>query len=238
MKFAAAASAVFAAVSGSALAQAQYDISNPSGIVKNFDPGNLGPVLNALGLQWEATDMNQDGVAEIRVARDGVIFFIVPMACLGPNNTGCIGAQTFALFTSPSVSQQAINAFNIKFAFVSTGPTSQGFYVSRYDIADFGIARGNIESSLDSFHGLLPVVQNAFSGGASTVSALGYADDLASAKLNEASGRALGVEVRQPAGHAGAEHLRQIEMMPDAIRAFAAAAGEGAFNKIGNIGKN
>jgi hypothetical protein len=233
-KIAAAALAASLCAPGIALAQVQYEIANPSGTVRNFDIANLGPVLDELGIQWQATDQNQDGVTEIRAVRDGIIFFIVPAACIG-GTSGCVGAQTFALFSAASVSQQAINAFNASYAFVSTGPAPKGYYVSRYDIADFGIARGNVESSLDSFHALLDVAQAALAGGASTVSTLGYADDLASARLNEASGRALGVEVRAPTSHAGAEHLREIEKMPELIRAFAGAAGEDAFNKIVNI---
>lgn len=238
MKYLAAASAVLLAMGGVASAQFQYEISNPTGIVRNFDIANVGPVLTALGLQWETTDLNQDGAPEIRIVRDGVVFFMTPSACQGANGANCVGAQTFALFSSAPVSQQSINAFNLQVAFVSTGPTPQGYYVSRYDIADFGIARGNIESSLDSFHGALGLAQNALVGGASTVSTIGYADDLASARLNEASGRALGVEVRAAAIDADAGHLRAVEQMPEAIKAFAAAAGEAAFNKIENAPGN
>ncbi|NWG91169.1 MAG: hypothetical protein HXY21_01485, partial [Parvularculaceae bacterium] len=133
---------------GIAVAQVQYEITNPAGTVRNFDLANLGPVLD-----------EQDGASEIRAVRDGIIFFIVPAACLGGAGSNCVGAQTFALFSAASVSQQAINAFNASYAFVSTGPAPKGYYVSRYDIADFGIARGNVESSLDSFHSLLGVAQ-------------------------------------------------------------------------------
>ncbi|NWG91297.1 MAG: hypothetical protein HXY21_02155, partial [Parvularculaceae bacterium] len=154
-KTAAAALAASLCAQGIAVAQVQYEITNPAGTVRNFDLANLGPVLDELGIQWQATDQNQDGASEIRAVRDGIIFFIVPAACLGGAGSNCVGAQTFALFSAASVSQQAINAFNAGYAFVSTGPTPKGYYVSRYDIADFGIARGNVESSLDSFHSLL-----------------------------------------------------------------------------------
>lgn len=236
MKFFAAALAALSVMGGAASAQFQYEISNPSGIVRNFDIANVGPVFTALGLQWETSDLNQDGNQEIKAVRDGIVFFMVPAACQGPNNTNCFGAQTFALFTSDPVNQQTINAFNAMVAFVSTGPTPQGYYVSRYDIADFGIARGNVESSLDSFHAALAQAQSAFVGGGTTVSTIGYADDLAAARLNEASARALGVEA-SAAGTADAGHLRAVEQIPEAIKAFAAAAGESAFNKIDNIGK-
>lgn len=219
-------------------AQAQYAISNPAGVVRNFDSANVGPVLSDLGLQWELSDINGDGTQEIRIVQDGLIFFILPAACRGANNTGCIGAQTLALFESPPVAQQTINAFNISYAFTSTGPAPQGWYISRYDIADFGIARGNVESSVKSFVSLASMAFQAFSGGGSTVSREGYSGDLASATLNENSAKAMGVSVRKQPDHAGADHLREIEAMPEMIRAFAAKARKEDFNKIENVKSN
>lgn len=221
--FLAAASVATMALAASAQAQIQYDISNPSGTVRNFDPGYLGPVLNELGIPWE-TSIDASGVTSLKATRDGVVFYFIPTACLGPNNSGCVGGFMFALFgTAAPVNQQTINAFNMRNAFVTTGPLPNGYYVGRYDIADFGIARGNVESSVDSFFGMLASAQQEFATGGQTVSALGYADDLSAGILNEASGRSLGVDVGATQNHAGAFHLREVRAMPEKIRAFAAS---------------
>jgi hypothetical protein len=219
-------------------AQAQYAISNPSGVVRNFDSANLGPVFSDLGLQWELSDINDDGTQAIRIVREGLIFFMMPAACRGANNTGWIGAQALALVESPAVAQQAINAFNISCVFTSTGPAPHGWYISRKDIVDFGIARGNIESSVKSFISLATMAYEAFSGSGSTVSREGFSGDLASARLNENSARAIGVSVRRSQGHAGADHLRETEAMPETIRAFAEKARKEDFNKTASIPQN
>ena len=231
MKKIVAAAAAFLAMSGAAFAQFQYDITNPSGTVRNFDAANLGPVLTELGMPWQIQTNSQTGQPGIAVSYDNIIFYIVPAACQGQNFTNCIGAQIFALFTSEPVNQQTVNAFNLRYSFGSTGPLQNGFYVSRYEIADFGIARGNVESSIDSFVNLTVLANREFTSGANTVSALGFADDMSAGLLNEASARAIGVE--QPFAGGVVGHMREVREMPERIRAFAASP-EARFNKIDN----
>ncbi|HBK92946.1 MAG TPA: hypothetical protein DDZ68_14860 [Parvularcula sp.] len=225
----AAAAAMMVGVGGGAMAQG---ISNPAGTMRNFDVANLGPVLTDMGVQWEQRT-GPDGQPFIVANINGYFLNIVPAACQGPNNTGCLGAQTFALNEAPAVNQQSINAFNLRYAFLSAGPLPSGFYLSRYDLADYGIARGNVQSSVGSFLAIAAVASQELAGGGQTVSAIGYAEDLAASHLNEASARAIGIEAGVNTGDA---HLKEIKAAPEFVKALA-ASGAAAFNKIENVTK-
>ncbi|NJO35163.1 MAG: YbjN domain-containing protein [Rhodospirillales bacterium] len=219
-----------------AAANAQEEpISNPRGMVANFDPANLTPLLAELGVAYEVKQA-PNGQTYIAANAAGVEFAIVPAACVGPNGTGCVGAHTYAMYSDAAVNMQTVNAFNQRFVFSSAGVFSDnsGVYVGRYDIADYGIARGNVQSSIASFRSIAAAASAELSGGGQTISTIGYAEDISASLLNEASARATGVET----GHAsGANlHLKEIRAMPEFVKAFA-ASGSAAFNKIENVGK-
>jgi hypothetical protein len=217
------------AVNGEAMAQG---ISNPAGTMRNFDIANLGPALTDMGVQWEQRS-GPEGQPFIVANINGYFLNIVPAACQGPNNTGCLGAQTFALNEAPAINQQSINAFNLRYAFLSAGPLPNGYYLSRYDIADYGIARGNVQSSVASFVSIAANAAQELAGGGQTVSTIGYAEDLSASHLNEASAKAIGLEVGVNSGDA---HLKEIRATPEFVKALA-ASGAAAFNKIENVGK-
>ncbi|MFN3960137.1 MAG: hypothetical protein ACK4NP_09520 [Parvularculaceae bacterium] len=217
------------AASGSAMAQT---ISNPTGTVRNFDIANLGPVLTDMGVQWEQRS-GPNGQAFIVANVNGYFLNIVPSACQGANGSQCLGAQTFALNESPAVSQQGINAFNLRYAFLSAGPLQNGYYLSRYDIADYGIARGNVYSSIASFLSIAARAGSELSGGGQTVSTIGFAEDMSAGHLNEAAGAAIGLDVSV---NAGDQHLKEIRATPEFVKALV-ATGNAAFNKIGNVAR-
>ncbi len=229
MKLMMGAAAAALALGASAMAQG---ISNPAGVVRNLDIANLGPVLTDLGVQWEQRS-GPEGQPFIVASVNGYFLNIVPAACQGANNTQCLGAQTFALNEAPSVSQQSINAFNIRYAFLSAGPLPNGYYLSRYDIADYGIARGNVQSSVASFLSIAANAGAELAGGGQTISTIGFAEDLSASHLNEASGRAIGLEV----GVSNSDpHLGEIRATPEFVKALV-ATGNAAFNKIENVAK-
>lgn len=217
------------ALCASAMAQG---VSNPAGTLRNFDIANLGPVLTDMGVQWEQRS-GPEGQPFLVASVDGYFLNIVPAACQGANNTQCLGAQTFALNEAPSVSQQSINAFNIRYAFLSAGPLSNGYYLSRYDIADYGIARGNVQSSLASFLSIAANAGAELAGGGQTIATIGFAEDMSASHLNEASGRAIGLAVGVPNAD---PHLGEIRATPEFVKALV-ATGNAAFNKIENVAK-
>jgi hypothetical protein len=229
--------AAFAAALGAAGASAQMQdpIVNPRGMVANFDAANVGPVLTELGVVWQERQL-ADGQRFIAASAGGNLSFnIVPAACLGPNNTGCVGAQMFAVFTGSSANAQSLAAFNAKYAFTSVGalPDSNAIYISRYDIADYGIPRGNVASSVYSFFALAERFQQEVGGGATTVSVDGYAEDMAAAYLNRAAGEKAGVATVAVSNFATL-HQAAFEATPMLVRALSNAENAPK-NKISNI---
>ena len=218
-----------------ASAQMQDPIVNPRGMVANFDAANLGPVLTELGVVWQERQL-ADGQRFIAASAGGNLSFnIVPAACQGPNFTGCVGAQMFAVFTGSPATAQSLAAFKAKYAFTSVGalPDSSAIYISRYDIADYGIPRGNVASSVYSFFALAERFQQEVGGSSKTVSIDGYAEDMSAAYLNRAAGAKAGVET-VAASNFATLHQAAFEATPTLVRALSNAENAPK-NKISNI---
>ena len=227
------ASAVFAAT-GFAFAQTtQATVSNPSQTMSNFDPVNLGPLLSELGLVWRQQQTG-DGRSIITANIGGELTVnFVPSACLnGASN--CIGLVTLAQFEGGNFNPQSVSAFNQKYWFASAGIVSNGgsAYISRYDIADFGIPRGNIASSITNFYVLASKFASEIRSGAKTVSLDGFADDFSAASLNKQSLQEIGVN-EAPQSHLE-HHLDSFEAAPQLVKALIKDPNT-ARNKITNV---
>lgn len=163
-------------------------VANPSSIISNFDIQLVGPVLNELGVTWQ-TVQDSNGNSAIQANAGGeLIFYLRPAACRAANGSDCIGLATFAYFQGPA-NAQTVRAFNDNYAFASTGLMSSGggAYISRYDIADYGIPRGNVASSVLNFLALADRFRSELATASQTVAFEGYAADLSSARLNRKS---------------------------------------------------
>ena len=229
MKKIIAAALAAAAAHGAAGAQQQTNISNPRGIAANFDAANLGPILTELGIAWQARTA-PNGQAYIEAALGDLYVNLIPAACEGANNTGCVGLSTLALFPGQGVNAQTVMAFGQRYFFTSVGVTPDGAqsYINRYDIADYGIPRGNIESSLVNFAYLAQLFRQEMSSGANTISQEGFADDMSARFLNKAGVVAIG-----GAMPAGPRHQAAIEENAEIIKMLAADPAA-ARNKIEN----
>ncbi|MFQ5562807.1 MAG: YbjN domain-containing protein [Parvularculaceae bacterium] len=168
-------------------AQAQTDaapISNPTGMISNFDAGTVGPILSELGIVWQQ-GATEDGSPYIAGNIDGQLTFLMaPAACRGPGNANCVGVNMIALFEGQA-NAQTVNAFNYRYAFASTGLDPSGAaYISRYEISDYGMARGNLATSLMVFATIADKFRDELFSATQTVSLEGYADDLSARLLN------------------------------------------------------
>ncbi|MBT8472248.1 MAG: hypothetical protein HKN14_02255 [Marinicaulis sp.] len=180
--------AVAAGASG-ASAQNQMQnapVANPSTPIANFDIQSIGPVLNELGVAWQATT-SDNGQTYIRANFGGILNFnMTPTACRGDGNSDCIGLATIAIFEG-NANPQTVGAFNHRYAFATAGLAPSGeAYTMRYDIADYGIPRGNLASSILNFVNLSQMFREELATSATTVAQQGYADDLASRSMNRA----------------------------------------------------
>ncbi|WP_411818990.1 YbjN domain-containing protein [Hyphococcus formosus] len=191
-------------------------LQNPSNVVSNFSVQSVGPVLNELGMQWQVKqlDNGKQFIHAISGSMQFVLFFTV---C---KETGCSGMQAVTFFSNSGANPQTVQAFNVRYPFGTAGVDADGVaYVSRYDIADFGIPRGNIASSLINFIGLAEGFAAELANSHQTVSLDGYANDLASGHLNRQGLASFGVVTREtingPKGHQigfeeGAEFISEL----------------------------
>ncbi|MFZ5619241.1 MAG: YbjN domain-containing protein [Pseudomonadota bacterium] len=226
--------AILALSAGAANAQTQELISNPRGMVANFDPVNLGPVLTELGIVWQERK-TVDGMTFIAASIGASLNFnIVPAACLGPNSTNCVGAYFLTMF-SGGANPQSVSAFNQKYWFTSAGIQSDGSgaYLGRYDIADYGIPRGNIASSIGSYFALAQRFRDEIA--AKTVSADGYVDDMSASMLNVRSAEAIGIDAAvEGDGSMIAIHQASLEATPELVRKLI-SSDNAPRNKITNV---
>lgn len=212
-------------------------VSNPANAISNFDIQLVGPVLNELGVAWQSMqDGNGNPVIKANAAGQ-LIFYMQPTACRAANNTDCVGLATFAYFEG-AVNAQTVRAFNDRYAFVSTGLMSSegGAYISRYDIADYGIPRGNVASSVLNFLALADRFRSELQTASQTIAYEGYAADLSSALLNRESRKALTGEATLPK-NVVERHQQGFE---DSIEQILLMSADKSLprNKIDNIAKD
>lgn len=158
-------------------------VSNPRTTMASFDAQSVGAVLSELGAVWQTQEGN--GQKYIAANAGGEInFLLVPAACKGANNTQCVGLSMVAIFEG-GANPQTVTAFNYRYAFASAGLDPSGAaYIKRYEISDYGMARGNLATSILVFIEQAKMLQQELSTARKTVALDGYADDLSAGSLN------------------------------------------------------
>ena len=162
-------------------------LSNPTNIVKDFSVQTVGPVLNELGVAWQVETLDS-GQQYIDAVYGGALRFVIFFtACQSAGGSDCVGMNAVAFFDT-SANTQTVQAFNFRYQFASAGIDPNGVaYISRYDIADYGIPRGNIASSIVNFAQLSAAFSQELETAHQTVSLEGYATDMAATHLNQKS---------------------------------------------------
>lgn len=226
------------AIMSAASAQQLSAISDPRGMVENFDFANLSPLLAELGMQYEVRQ-SPDGQSYLAATYNGQLKFnLIPTACLNDETSNCVGLNILALFSYSQVNTQTVSAFNQRYSFISAGMLSDntGAYISRYEIADYGIPRGNVASSLGNFLVLLERFEDELQSGAQTVSQDGYADDMSARFLN---GKSLVKVSGAPAANASRleRHQAAFEETSELVKLLMRDGNE-THNKIQNTNKN
>ncbi len=158
-------------------------VANPTETIASFDAQTVGSVLNELGAVWQAQQAN--GQSYIAANAGGEInFLLVPAACKGANNTQCVGLSMVAIFDG-NANPQTVTAFNYRYAFASAGLDPSGAaYIKRYEISDYGMARGNLATSVLVFIEQAKMLQSELSTSRRTVAFEGQSDDLSARALN------------------------------------------------------
>ena len=210
---------ICAGVIGFSAVQAQQDVANPKSTIENFDVSSVGPVLNELGIAWQA-QKSESGQTFIGANAGGVVIFLLaPTACRVNNVSDCVGLQMLALFEGNS-NPQTVRAFNQRYAFANAGIDPSGeVYLRRYEISDYGMARGNLATSIQVFVQQAAMFASALDVAGRTVSLEGYADDLAAKEMNRQGLTDLtGVEIH--AANPVDLHQRGLEQSAAIVRQF------------------
>lgn len=150
--------------------QAPDPVSQPGVPLLNFDAQNLGPLLTEMKYLWQERQ-SADGKRFMLVNADGeVVFILSPLACRKDGVTDCVGLQTIAVFEGRA-DRAFVEEFNARYAFANIGINDQGnAYLNRYDIADYGIARGNIATLIRTFVDLSKIYSSLASNAGQSVS--------------------------------------------------------------------
>lgn len=218
------------------LSNTNAPVSNPTSMISEFSVQTVGSVLSELGVTWQAYQAD-NGQPFIDANFAGVINFrLIPAACTETGFQKCVGLSMIAGFTGQANSQ-TVNAFNYRYAFASAGLDPSGeAYVSRYEISDYGIPRGNLATSLLVFVQQAALLSDELASARQTVSLEGYADDLAAARLNRMVREDItGVET--VAANPVELHQQGIEDLAEHVRQFVSDKSAPK-NKIANIAKN
>lgn len=124
-------------------------IRNPSAPLTSLHAEELIPILVQLGLQYEGATLPGGEKVLLATAPSGQRFQVAPTACDAEGR--CRGVHLSSLFYT-SAERRTVSAFNDRYAFVSAGISRDGMaYLSRYELADFGLPRGNLGVSIEVF---------------------------------------------------------------------------------------
>lgn len=171
------------AMTASAAIAQNAPVAQPNQTLASFDTQSVGSILNELGAVWQTQQGN--GQSYIAANAGGEInFLLVPAACKGANQSNCVGLSMVAIFEG-NANPQTVTAFNYRYAFASAGLDPSGAaYIKRYEISDYGMARGNLATSILVFIEQAKMLQSELSSARRTVALQGYADDLSAGALN------------------------------------------------------
>ncbi len=159
-------------------------ISKPDEMMLDYDVETMIPLLQELGFPWEGRTAPGGAKVILSEADNGIKFVLAPAACIRSEDDGCYGVNMIAIFAGEA-DQRTVQAFNYKYPYTSAGIDNGGSaFISRYDIADYGMPRGNFARSLDVFLSQAAYFQDTLSSATKTYSQAAFSDDFAANGLN------------------------------------------------------
>ncbi len=146
-------------------------VRNPTTLLSNLDVSSIGPIVTEMGYSWE-THTTQSGKQFIAANVRSIKMVLLPSACSNGNNSGCLGLQLVAYFDGQRLSPGLVWRYNNDNVFSYIGlENDDAFFVRRYEIADYGIPRGNLEASIQNFRASIDNLRRAFSSAGAGVDA-------------------------------------------------------------------
>lgn len=224
-----------AAAQNNQLSNQGSPVANPTQPLAEFNVQNIGAILSEMGVTWQEHAAD-NGQPYIDANFAGVVNFrLVPSACRSANFNNCSGLSLLSGFAGRA-NPQTVNAFNYRYAFASAGLDPSGSaYLSRYEISDYGMPRGNLATSILVFVQQTAFLADELASARQTVSLEGYADDLSASALNRQMRVGLGGAVKAPSNPVEM-HQQGLEETAKNVRDFIADTSAPK-NKIANIKK-
>lgn len=125
-------------------------VTEPSEVLGSLHAAALIPVLDELNVSYKGASLPSGEKIILAVSEGGLRFQLTPSAC-DARGESCKGLHMLALFQSKAPSR-TVAAFNYRYAFVSTGIDDSGVaYISRYEIADYGMPKGNLAVAIGNY---------------------------------------------------------------------------------------
>jgi hypothetical protein len=172
-----------AAAQSNALARNDAPVKNPAQMLTSLHAEAIIPVVQELGIQYQGATLPNGQKIVLAQAPNGLKFQLTPTAC-DEAGTRCRGLHMLALFQT-NAPDRTVSAFNYRYAFVSTGLDDTGVaYISRYEIADYGIPRGNVAVALANYLHMASVFDRHLYEATNTVQKNATDVDLAANGLN------------------------------------------------------
>lgn len=140
-------------MSAAATAQDINAVSSRTGIVSNFDLPTITGILRELKVQHNVAPGSNGRFVNVAF-ENGIRATLGRSACRN-NLQSCKGLTISARFGQgkPGWSElekmRRVNSFNYRHGFIKAGLDANGnFYLSRYELNDFGVSRGAVATSL------------------------------------------------------------------------------------------
>lgn len=211
-------------------------VNLPTQMLSNYDVETTIPVLQEMGISWEGRTAPSGAKVLLATAENGIKFVLAPTACNAAVDDGCAGINMIAVFDGKA-DQRTVESFNYRYPYTSVGIDNNGSaFISRYDIADFGVPKGNFASSLDVFVSQAAYFKDSLENQTVTVNRASYSGDFASNALNigqtledKAAANRMGLDV--------ASHSVSLEQTADFVSVLFEASEQAPDKILNDIAK-
>ena len=195
-------------------------VSNPGELLPSLHAEAVVSVLDEMGIEYQGATLPNGQKVLLAKAKNGIKFQLTPTAC-DKGGLRCRGISMVALFKS-NAPDRAISAFDQHYVFVSAGMQDEGVaYLTRYDLADFGIPKGNLAVSLMNYVHMATIFDRHLYEATNTV-ALPSASDLSGESLNMKAILASS-DLANSLGYSEESHQVSFELLPDVVNTFVKA---------------
>ncbi len=198
-------------------------VSNPSQLLSSLHAEAIIPVLAEMGLQYQGATLPNGQKVILAKAPNGIKFQLTPMAC-DKSAKRCRGLNMVAMFQT-NAPTRTVSSFNYRYAFISAGLDDTGVaYITRYDIADYGMPKGNLAVSLSNYLHMASVFDRHLYEATNTVNKEASGQDFAANGLNM-RGILADTSLAQQVGLSEASHQVSFESITDVVDTFVKADG-------------